>query len=116
MIIPSMYICWHFITMRIVIIVRYIVRWLIVIRFSFIAGKHIMDVSCASATGIFDPFTMEWANWALDILKLPRNILPEVVDTAGDFGIIPESVFGAEIPIYCSVSDKVAKYFDIKII
>lgn len=72
-----------------------------------------MDVSCASATGIFDPFTMEWADWALNILKLPRNIFPEVVDTAGNFGIIPESVFGAEIPIYCSVSDEVTKYFDI---
>lgn len=72
-----------------------------------------MDVSCASATGIFDPFTMKWANWMLDILKLPRNILPEVVDTVGNFGTIPESVFGAEIPIYCSVSDGVTKYFDI---
>lgn len=69
-----------------------------------------MDVSCASATGIFDPFTMKWSNLLLDILQLPHNILPEVVDTAGNFGIIPESVFGAEIPIYCSVSNEVIKY------
>lgn len=66
-----------------------------------------MDVSSASATGIFDPFTMEWANWALSILKLPRNIFPEVVDTAGYFGVIPEDIFGAEIPIYCSVSNSI---------
>ncbi|CAL1676357.1 unnamed protein product [Lasius platythorax] len=76
-----------------------------------LTGKHIMDVSCASATGIFDPFTMEWADWALHILKLPRNIFPEVVDTAGNFGIIPESVFGAEIPIYCSMADQAASLF-----
>jgi len=64
-----------------------------------------MDVSSASATGIFDPFTMEWANWALNILKLPQKIFPEVVDTAGYFGITPKDIFGAEIPIYCSVNN-----------
>lgn len=64
-----------------------------------------MDVSSASATGIFDPFTMEWANWALGILKLPRNIFPEVIDTAGNFGVTPKNIFGAEIPICCSVSN-----------
>jgi len=66
-----------------------------------------MDVSSASATGIFDPFTMEWANWALSILKLPRNIFPEVVDTAGNFGVTPKNIFGTEIPIYCSVSNSI---------
>ncbi|KYQ60711.1 Putative glycerol kinase 5 [Trachymyrmex zeteki] len=76
-----------------------------------LTGKHIMDVSSASATGIFDPFTMEWANWALSILKLPRNIFPEVVDTAGYFGVIPEDIFGAEIPIYCSMADQAASLF-----
>lgn len=64
-----------------------------------------MDVSSASATGIFDPFTMEWGNWLLNLLKLPRNIFPEVIDTAGNFGVTPENIFGAEIPICCSVSD-----------
>ncbi|KMQ91932.1 glycerol kinase 5, partial [Lasius niger] len=87
--------------------------WRIIVKVikDTLKGKHIMDVSCASATGIFDPFTMEWADWALHILKLPRNIFPEVVDTAGNFGIIPESVFGAEIPIYCSMADQAASLF-----
>ncbi|XP_011648355.1 putative glycerol kinase 5 isoform X1 [Pogonomyrmex barbatus] len=76
-----------------------------------LTGKHIMDVSCASATGIFDPFTMEWADWALNILKLPRNIFPEVVDTAGNFGVIPKDIFGAEIPICCSMADQAASLF-----
>lgn len=72
-------------------------RWLLV------AGKHITDVSCASATGIFDPFTMEWNNWFLKLLNIPRNIFPKVVDTTGDFGVTPKDVFGAEIPICCTV-------------
>ncbi|GAB1866198.1 Putative glycerol kinase 5 [Camponotus japonicus] len=76
-----------------------------------LTGKHIMDVSSASATGIFDPFQMKWSNWLLYMLQLPHNILPEVVDTAGNFGIIPESLFGAEIPIYCSMADQAASLF-----
>lgn len=63
-----------------------------------------MDVSCASATGIFDPFTMQWSDMAINILQLPRSIFPDVVDTVGDFGVTPAVLFGTEIPICCSVS------------
>lgn len=70
-----------------------------------ITGKHISDVSSASATGLFDPFTMQWATWALNILKIPKNIFPRVVDTAGDFGNVRKEIFGVEIPIMCSVSN-----------
>ncbi|XP_024872657.1 putative glycerol kinase 5 isoform X2 [Temnothorax curvispinosus] len=76
-----------------------------------LTGRHIMDVSSASATGIFDPFTMEWADWALNLLKLPRSIFPEVVDTAGNFGVTPENIFGVEIPICCSMADQAASLF-----
>ncbi|XP_011881033.1 PREDICTED: putative glycerol kinase 5 [Vollenhovia emeryi] len=76
-----------------------------------LTGKHIMDASSASATGIFDPFTMEWANWALNMLKLPRNIFPEVVDTADNFGVTPKNIFGVEIPICCSMADQAASLF-----
>lgn len=68
-----------------------------------------MDASCASATGIFDPFTMQWANWAFNILKLPDNIFPEIVDAAGNFGVTPKDVFEVEIPICCSVSNLLIK-------
>ncbi|XP_012232635.1 putative glycerol kinase 5 [Linepithema humile] len=76
-----------------------------------LTGRHIMDVSCASATGLYDPFTMEWANWAIGFLKLPRSIFPEVVDTAGNFGVTPKSLFGIEIPICCSMADQAASLF-----
>ncbi|XP_020294848.1 putative glycerol kinase 5 [Pseudomyrmex gracilis] len=76
-----------------------------------LTGKHVMDASCASGTGIFDPFTMQWADWALNLLKIPRNILPEVVDTIGDFGVTPKDLFGTEIPICCSMADQSASLF-----
>ncbi|XP_032681954.1 putative glycerol kinase 5 isoform X2 [Odontomachus brunneus] len=76
-----------------------------------LTGKHIMDVSCASGTGIFDPFTMQWADWGINILKLPRKIFPEIVDTMGYFGVTPVDLFGVEIPICCSVADQSGSLF-----
>lgn len=66
-----------------------------------------MDASCASATGIFDPFTMQWADWGINILKLPRKIFPEIIDTVGNFGVTPIDLFGKAVPIYCSVSHEI---------
>lgn len=83
-----------------------------------ISGKHVTDVSSASATGLFDPFTMKWADWGLNIFKLPRTLFPEVLDSSGNFGYVSEKLFGAEIPIFCSVSFmkaffKIINYFII---
>ncbi|XP_015516346.1 putative glycerol kinase 5 isoform X1 [Neodiprion lecontei] len=74
-------------------------------------GKHVTDASSASATGLFDPFTMQWAGWAIKMFKLPRHMFPEVVDTAGNFGNVPKNLFGAEIPIRCSMADQAASLF-----
>lgn len=76
-----------------------------------LTGKHVTDVSSASATGLFDPFTMSWAGWAMNILKLPKTIFPEVVDTGGHFGVTPKEIFGIEIPILCSMADQAASLF-----
>ncbi|XP_018403373.1 PREDICTED: putative glycerol kinase 5 [Cyphomyrmex costatus] len=76
-----------------------------------LTGKHIMDVSSASATGMYDPFAMEWAKWLFSIFKLPQNIFPKVVDTAGYFGVTPKDIFGVEIPICCSMADQAASLF-----
>jgi glycerol kinase len=56
-------------------------------------------VSNASATGFYDPFTMKWAHWILRLFNIPSNILPEVWDTAADFGCISRDIVGAAIPI-----------------
>lgn len=69
-------------------------------------GKsHLIEVSCASATGLFDPFTMKWADWALSIFGFKADIFPEVCDSAGDhFGSTAPDVFGHSIPIRAVVS------------
>lgn len=62
------------------------------------------DISSASATGLFDPFTLSWSGVVINMLRIPTNIFPEVVDCAGEFGVTPKEIFGVEIPIVCSVS------------
>ncbi|XP_076238724.1 glycerol kinase 5 isoform X2 [Calliopsis andreniformis] len=78
-----------------------------------LTGRHIMDVSSASATGLFDPFTMNWSDIMINMLKLPHSIFPRVVDTAGDFGTTPKEIFGVEIPILCSMADQSASLFGL---
>ncbi|XP_071454301.1 glycerol kinase 5 isoform X2 [Hetaerina americana] len=73
---------------------------------------HVTDPSSASATGFYDPFTMDWASWALTIFNFPRDMLPRVVDTTGDaFGTTDPALWGHPIPIRCSVSDQSASLF-----
>ena len=61
--------------------------------------QHVTDVSNAACTGFFDPFTMDWADWAFYIFGLPRTILPKILDTAGNFGYTSSYLFGSPIPI-----------------
>ncbi|KAL0869923.1 hypothetical protein ABMA27_006119 [Loxostege sticticalis] len=70
---------------------------------------HMTDVSSASATGFFDPFTMQWASWAMTLFKIPAEALPTVVDTAGDHFISTSpAVWGHSIPIRSSMADQTA--------
>jgi putative glycerol kinase 5 len=77
------------------------------------AGKtHITDASSASATGMFDPFTMTWASWAENIFNVPFTILPKVCDSAApSLAVATADVWGSEINICCSVSLRRENYF-----
>lgn len=76
-------------------------------------ASHVTDVSNASSSGFFDPFTMQWAGWALTLFKIPASMLPTVVDTAGvDFGCTASHLFGdTSIPIRCVMADQAASTF-----
>ncbi|XP_047355691.1 putative glycerol kinase 5 isoform X1 [Vespa velutina] len=76
-----------------------------------LTGRHITDISSASATGLFDPFTMKWATGILSLLKIPSHIFPEIVDTITNFGVTPKHIFGIEIPIVCCMADQSASLF-----
>lgn len=72
--------------------------------------EHISDVTNCSATGFYDPFTMQWAKWALNLFSIKAHMLPVVVDDSYDFGCTDSTLFGHEIRIGSSVSRHILIY------
>lgn len=72
-------------------------------------GKsHVTDATNAARTMIFNIHTQDWDDELLDILKIPRALLPQVLDCASDFGTAEAHIFGAEIPIAGVAGDQQA--------
>ena len=76
-----------------------------------LTGKHVTEPSSASITGLFDLYEMSWNTTLLNILQIPMNCLPEVIDNDGDFGKVDASLFGVEIPITAVVADQQSAMF-----
>ncbi len=75
-------------------------------------GKnHITDYSNASRTLIYNIHQLQWDLDLLEILNIPKNILPKVVDSSGVNAYTDESVFGASIPIAGIAGDQQAALF-----
>jgi glycerol kinase len=73
--------------------------------------RHVTDASNASRTLLFKIHTMQWDDELLSILGIPREMLPEVVDTSGICATTDSSIFGAEIPIAGIAGDQQAALF-----
>lgn len=63
------------------------------------------DISNASATGLYDPFSLSWS-FIPKFFNIPVNILPPVVDNDFDFGETSSDIFGSPIKIGAVVSFK----------
>ncbi|KAH9487677.1 putative glycerol kinase 5 [Bulinus truncatus] len=75
-------------------------------------GKvHATDYSCASSTGLFDPFQMEWSSIVCGMLNIPMTIFPVINDTSGDFGATDSEIFGFQVPITAVVADQQGAMF-----
>lgn len=72
---------------------------------------HATDASNASRTLLFDIHRLDWDDELLEILRVPRAMLPEVRDSSGDFGHTEESLFGRRIPIAGIAGDQQAATF-----
>ena len=73
--------------------------------------SHVTDYSNASRTLIFNIYDLRWDDELLDILNIPRNILPKVVDSSGICAYTKESVVGKKIPISGIAGDQQAALF-----
>ncbi|MFW6208324.1 MAG: glycerol kinase 5 [Spirochaetota bacterium] len=73
---------------------------------------HATDASNAAATSLYNPFDLKWNRLFCTIFSVPMCILPEVEDTAGDFGtvVLPE-LRKYSIPIRAVVGDQMSALF-----
>jgi glycerol kinase len=63
-------------------------------------GKlHVTDVTNASRTALYDIRKGRWDEGLCELFNVPANCLPEVRDSAGDFGTTDPGVLGEAIPI-----------------
>ncbi|MGB6117257.1 MAG: glycerol kinase GlpK, partial [Mesorhizobium sp.] len=63
-------------------------------------GKvHATDATNASRTLIYNIATNEWDEELMKLLRIPASLLPEVKDSADDFGVTDKGLLGAAIPI-----------------
>lgn len=72
----------------------------------------VTDPSTASRTMLFNIHTGDWDEELLQILDIPREILPGICSTAQVYGMTaPQAFFGASVPISGSVCDQQAALF-----
>jgi len=72
---------------------------------------HATDVSNASRTLLFDIHRLAWDDELLNLVGVPRAMLPEVRPSSGLFGETDASLFGAAIPIGGVAGDQQAATF-----
>ena len=69
---------------------------------------HATDATNASRTMLYDIREGRWRDSLLALLRVPRKILPEVKDSAADFGMTEADLFGGPIRIAGIAGDQQA--------
>ncbi|MGE0756828.1 MAG: glycerol kinase GlpK [Pirellulaceae bacterium] len=73
--------------------------------------RHITDFSNASRTLIYNIHKLDWDDELLELLEIPRAMLPEVVSSSGVCGETAEEWFGRRLPIAGVAGDQQAATF-----
>ncbi|ATP59876.1 glycerol kinase GlpK [Mesomycoplasma dispar] len=79
-------------------------------------GKvHATDVSNASRTMLFDIKAKKWDQKILELLEIPSEILPKVLPSASDYGIVDPNLWSinakGQVPIYAVIGDQQSALF-----
>lgn len=72
---------------------------------------HVTDATNASRTMLFNLNTQSWDEELLQMLDIPRAMLPKVVDSAQIIGTLDTSVLGKPIPVAAMAGDQHASLF-----
>jgi glycerol kinase len=76
-----------------------------------LTGKHLTDVTNASRTMLFNINSLSWDEEILEEFGIPRQILPEVLPSCAEFGIVGKEIFAKEVPILGVAGDQQAALF-----
>ncbi|MYN11614.1 glycerol kinase GlpK [Pusillimonas sp. TS35] len=73
--------------------------------------RHVTDVSNASRTMLFNIHTNQWDDELMHLLGIPSALMPEVLPSAAEFGVIDASLLGGEVPVCGVAGDQQAALF-----
>ncbi|MDD4371764.1 MAG: glycerol kinase GlpK [Anaerostipes sp.] len=83
--------------------------WLI---WNLTGGKsHVSDVTNAARTMLFNINTLEWDDEILEILNIPKSILPKVVSCSEVYGYIDDKFMARGVPISGAAGDQQSALF-----
>ena len=72
---------------------------------------HVTDYSNASRTMLFNIHDLDWDQEILDLLNIPRVMLPKVVSNSEVYGLTKLPFYGSEVPIAGMAGDQQAALF-----
>jgi glycerol kinase len=76
-----------------------------------LTGEHLTDDTTASRTMLYNPRTRDWDQDVLDLLEIPKTILPAIQPSCSLFGTIRADLLGQPIPVSASLVDQQAALF-----
>ncbi|MCL1854975.1 MAG: glycerol kinase GlpK [Clostridia bacterium] len=72
---------------------------------------HVTDATNAARTMLFNLHTQDWDQDLLDLMDIPREVLPRVVDSAYVIGNLRGEILGRPIPVAAMAGDQHASLF-----
>ena len=73
--------------------------------------NHVTDYTNASRTMLFNINTLDWDDEILELLNIPRAMLPKAMPSSAPYGVADSSFFGFPIPITGAAGDQQAALF-----
>ncbi len=82
------------------------------LAWNLVEGRpHVTDATNASRTMIYNIHTQKWDEELLSLMKVPKEMLPEVVDTSQIIGMLDTGILGKPIPVAAMAGDQHASLF-----
>jgi glycerol kinase len=76
-----------------------------------LSGAHITDTSNAARTMLFNIETLDWDDELLDLMAIPRSLLPQIVASSAVAAHTHPALFGGALPIAGIAGDQQAATF-----